>query len=99
MMSSPLHKDLLHSPQQSPLTSLDDTTSSLTPGILSMSKCNAHLKKINEPRSHIKLLDNIPSIPLTVSPVDSSIAVLSTAKVQEDEDYTSRVRIFYVFYI
>ena len=86
MMSPPLHINQLHSPHMSPLDSLDDAATSLTPGVLTMSKCNTNLKKLNEHRSHIKLLDNIPSIPLTVAPVDAPITTLSTSKLQEDED-------------
>lgn len=91
-MSPTRHVDHLETLAKSPLHSIEDT-SLVTQDVLT--KCNANLKKINEPRSHIKLLDNIPSIPLAVTPVDSPITTLSTANtVQEDEDNRSTVSFF-----
>lgn len=89
-MSPTMHMDHMESLSKSPSHSLENS-SSLTPDILTMTKCNANLKKIIEPRSHIKLLDNIPSIPLAITPVDSPVTTLSTTNVQEEEDNRSTV--------
>lgn len=87
IMSPTMHMD--HMEPKSPLHSPEEATS-LTASVLA--KCNANLKKINEPRSHIKLLDSIPSI---VTPVDSPITTLTTS-VQEDEDNVSTVSFFFL---
>lgn len=51
--------------------------------------------KLGEPRSHIKLLDNIPSIPITVPPVTSPVTVSGSNKVvpEDDEKSTGTVRV------
>lgn len=54
---------------------------------LAIPRCNVNLIKLGEPRSHIKLLDNIPSIPIPVPPVASPITVSPTnTLLTEDED-------------
>lgn len=75
------------SPQKSPLRSPEVVAPPLAQGVVGMPRCNVNLVKLGEPRSHIKLLDSIPSIPITVAPVASPITVLPTNGIlQEDED-------------
>ncbi|XP_043290025.1 uncharacterized protein wge isoform X4 [Venturia canescens] len=77
---SPIDEALDNANQQ-PLTSMPN---------LAIPRCNVNLVKLGEPRSHIKLLDNIPSIPIPVPPVASPITVLPAAKlITEDEDKNS----------
>lgn len=37
-------------------------------------KCNTNLLKLNEPKSHIKLLDSIPNVSIPGSPAPSSLS-------------------------
>ncbi|XP_011866393.1 PREDICTED: uncharacterized protein LOC105561220 isoform X3 [Vollenhovia emeryi] len=93
MISSPPALDLVTSP--SPSRSPEpDAPSPLASAVLTMPKCNVNLVKLSEPRSHIKLLDSIPSIPIPVPPVTSPIPVLpgsSKATPEDDEKSTGTV--------
>ncbi|XP_011310744.1 uncharacterized protein wge isoform X2 [Fopius arisanus] len=60
--------------------------SSLSPNVLGIPRCNLNLVKLVEQRSHIKLLDSIPSIPIPVAPAASPITVLDNKILSEDED-------------
>lgn len=51
-----------------------------------MPRCNVNLVKLGEQRSHIKLLDSIPSIPMPVAPVASPITVLPSNKLPQEDD-------------
>lgn len=82
--SSPLQK----SPTRSPSSPDGAAPPSLASAVLTMPRCNVNLVKLSEPRSHIKLLDSIPSIPISVPPVTSPITVLpgSNKAVPEDDE-------------
>jgi len=91
LMTSPSRK----SPSRSPGSPEPDATSPLASAVLTMPRCNVNLVKLGEPRSHIKLLDSIPSIPISVPPVTSPIPVLpssSKATPEDDEKSTGTVR-------
>ncbi|XP_039314883.1 uncharacterized protein LOC105204830 isoform X6 [Solenopsis invicta] len=86
-MSSPLGLDHMTSPQKSPSRSPEPGASSpLASAVLTMPKCNVNLVKIGETRSHIKLLDNIPSIPISGSPVTLTMPVLPCPSNEAPED-------------
>ncbi|XP_071556441.1 uncharacterized protein Wge isoform X2 [Temnothorax nylanderi] len=96
-LSSPPAFDLMTSPsRKSPSRSPgspepDNAPSPLASPVLTMPRCNVNLVKLGEPRSHIKLLDSIPSIPIPVPPVTSPIPVLpgsSKATPEDDEKST-----------
>lgn len=75
---------------KSPIDEADDAEQALASMTnLAMPRCNVNLVKLGEPRSHIKLLDCIPSIPITVPPVASPITVLPTSKVLQDDEEKS----------
>ncbi|XP_015116479.1 uncharacterized protein LOC107040773 isoform X2 [Diachasma alloeum] len=59
---------------------------SLSPNVLGIPRCNLNLVKLVEQRSHIKLLDSIPSIPISVPPAASPITVLDNKILSEDEE-------------
>ncbi|XP_063989732.1 uncharacterized protein LOC135168983 isoform X4 [Diachasmimorpha longicaudata] len=63
-----------------------DTSPSLSPNVLGIPRCNLNLVKLVEQRSHIKLLDSIPSIPISVPPAASPITVLDNKILSEDEE-------------
>ncbi|XP_036150363.1 uncharacterized protein LOC105840034 isoform X3 [Monomorium pharaonis] len=89
-LSSPPALDLMTSPsRESPSKSPErGTPSPLASAVLTMPKCNVNLVKLGEPKSHIKLLDNIPSIPTSVPPVTSPIPALpgSSNAIPEDDE-------------
>ena len=90
-LSSPPAQDFMTSPsRKSPSRSSRSpepgASSPLTSAVLTMPKCNVNLVKLGEPRSHIKLLDNIPSIPISVPPVTSPIPVLPGKATSEDDE-------------
>lgn len=90
LMTSPSRK----SPSRSPESLEPGAPSPLASAVLTMPKCNVNLVKLGEPRSHIKLLDNIPSIPISVPPVTSPIPALpgsSKATPEDDEKSTGTV--------
>jgi len=98
-LSSPPALDFMNSPlQKSPVrspSSPENAPPPLASAVLTMPRCNVNLVKLGEPRSHIKLLDSIPSIPISVPPVTSPITVLpNSSKVvpEEDEKSTGAVR-------
>ncbi|XP_034941429.1 uncharacterized protein wge isoform X2 [Chelonus insularis] len=65
----------------------DDIPSALSLNVLPMPRGNVNLIKLAEPRSHIKLLDSIPSISLPVTSVTSPIITSPISKIiSEDED-------------
>lgn len=75
------------SSHKSPSQSSDGAPQPLASAVLTMPRCNVNLVKLGEQRSHIKLLDSIPSIPISVTPVASPINVLPSNKLpQEDDD-------------
>ncbi|KAL0131790.1 hypothetical protein PUN28_002974 [Cardiocondyla obscurior] len=95
-LSSPLALDLITSPSRmSPSRSPErDAPSPLASAVLTMQKCNVNLMKLGEPKSHIKLLDSILSIPISVPPVPSPVSVLpdiSKAVPEDDEKSTETV--------
>ncbi|KAF3424967.1 hypothetical protein E2986_13145 [Frieseomelitta varia] len=87
--ASPSTSEQTPSPQKSPLP--EEPTTSATSTILAMSRCNVNLIKLDEQRSHIKLLDSIPSIPMPVAPVASPILPSSKSSQDDDEKSTGRV--------
>lgn len=77
--------------EDTPLKSSHDTyedkpEAPLSPGVLAMPRCNVNLVKLGEPRSHIKLLDSIPSISIPVPPVASPITVSPSTKILSEDD-------------
>lgn len=79
--------------EKSPIRSPDVVPPPLTSGVVGMPRCNVNLVKLGEPRSHIKLLDSIPSIPIPVPPVASPITVLPTSKLMQDDEEKSLTRV------
>ncbi|KAF7995937.1 hypothetical protein HCN44_007044 [Aphidius gifuensis] len=55
----------------------------ITTPIIDNTNCNLNLTKLNEPQSHIKLLDNIPSIPI---PVTSFTKKINSSHDENDGD-------------
>lgn len=88
-LASPPMLEPISSPQKSPAHSSDGAPPPLTSAVLAMPRCNVNLVKLGEPRSHIKLLDSIPSIPIPVPPVVSPITVLPSSKTSQDDDEKS----------
>lgn len=90
-LASPPMLEPISSPQKSPAHSSDGAAAPppLTSAVLAMPRCNVNLVKLGEPRSHIKLLDSIPSIPIPVPPVVSPITVLPSSKTSQDDDEKS----------
>lgn len=71
---------------------LDGTPPPLASAVLAMPRCNVNLVKLGEPRSHIKLLDSIPSIPISAPPVASPVP--GSSKTEDDEKSIGTVRRF-----
>ncbi|XP_023289035.1 uncharacterized protein LOC105699944 isoform X2 [Orussus abietinus] len=94
ILASPPMLDSASSPCKSPIMAIDEPTPPLT-SVLAMPRCNVNLIKLGEPRSHIKLLDSIPSIPIPVQPVASPITVLPVNKVQQEEEEKNNARLNY----
>ncbi|XP_014473147.1 PREDICTED: uncharacterized protein LOC106743634 isoform X2 [Dinoponera quadriceps] len=93
-LSSPPALDVISSPQKSPPRppgSPNGAPPPLASAVLAMPMCNVNLVKLGEPRSHIKLLDSIPSIPIPVPPVTSPITVLPSGKPEDDEKIVGRL--------
>lgn len=93
--SPPILEPVIQSPQKSPVRSPEVVPPPLTSGVVGMPRCNVNLVKLGEPRSHIKLLDSIPSIPIPVPPVASPITVLPTSTLLQDDDDKSVARLDY----
>lgn len=85
--NSPLQKS---PPRSSDLP--DGAPPPLASAVLAMPRCNVNLVKLGEPRSHIKLLDSIPSIPISVPPVTSPVPGSSKVIPEDDEKSTGTVR-------
>jgi len=96
LSSPPPAMDPMNSPlQKSPSRSSelpDSAPPPLASAVLAMPRCNVNLVKLDEPRSHIKLLDNIPSIPISVPPVTSPVPSSSKVIPEDDEKSTGTVR-------
>lgn len=92
-LASPPILEPISSPHKSPPRSPDGVPPPLTSTVLAMPRCNVNLVKLGEQRSHIKLLDSIPSIPIPVPPVASPITVLQSNKSSQDDDEKSTGRV------
>lgn len=92
-LSSPPMLEPMSSPHKSPSHSTDGAPAPLASAVLAMPRCNVNLVKLGEPRSHIKLLDSIPSIPIPVPPVASPITVLPPSKSPQEDDEKSTGRV------
>ncbi|KAK1119041.1 hypothetical protein K0M31_013813, partial [Melipona bicolor] len=90
-IASPPTLEQTPSPQKSPSRSPEETTPPVTSTILAMPRCNVNLIKLDEQRSHIKLLDSIPSIPMPVAPIASPILPSSKSSQDDDEKSTGRL--------
>ncbi|XP_020288061.1 uncharacterized protein LOC109856804, partial [Pseudomyrmex gracilis] len=90
-LSSPPTLDLMSSPIQKSPPGSPGSPNGTSPPVIStlLPKCNVNLVKIGEPRSHIKLLDSIPSIPISV-PLSSAVPSVVAKAVTEDEEKSAR---------
>ncbi|XP_046425397.1 uncharacterized protein LOC124182332 isoform X1 [Neodiprion fabricii] len=95
IISSSPPLEVIESPQKSRVRSPEAVSPPLTTGVVGMPRCNVNLVKLGEPRSHIKLLDSIPSIPIPVPPVASPITVLPTSTILQDTEEKSLTRLEY----
>ncbi|XP_046744501.1 uncharacterized protein LOC124410294 isoform X2 [Diprion similis] len=95
VIPSPPALEMIESPQKSRVRSPEVVSPPLTAGVVGMPRCNVNLVKLGEPRSHIKLLDSIPSIPIPVPPVASPITVLPTSTILQDTEEKSLTRLEY----